>query len=176
VIGGGNRASLELRIRAAVTASARRILSIGICGALSPLLRIGDCIVATEIVDGDQRWLTDAQWTNELLGHLPQAQRGALSASDTIIVDPGEKLQLHRATGAVAIDMESHIVASLALEHCLPFAAVRIVSDLQTQSLPPAALVAMLPSGKVNIAAVIRSVVSKPRQIPALIRTAWEAE
>ncbi len=176
VVGGGDRGALEQRIGAAVSTGARRVLSIGICGALSPELRIGDCIVATEVVAGDQHLMADASWVKELLTLVPGTQRGVLLGSDSIIAGHEEKERLHRATGAVAVDMESHVAARLAQAKGVPFAALRVVSDSQSQSLPPAALVAMLPNGKVNVPAVILSLVSRPAQIPALIRTAWEAE
>ncbi len=72
--------------------------------------------------------------------------------------------------------MESHIAARVADQNGLPFAAVRVVSDSWQQSLPPAALVAMSTTGKVDLVAVLRSLISQPGQIPALMRTAWEAE
>jgi hopanoid-associated phosphorylase len=176
VVGGGDRGALELQIRAAIATGARRVLSIGICGALSPELGIGDCIAATEVVAGDQRLAADASWVSELLAHVPGVQPGVLLGSDSVIADPEEKERLHRTIGAVAVDMESHIAAGLASRNGVPFAALRFVSDLQGRSLPPAALIAMLPSGKVNVPAVILSVVSRPAQIRALIRTAWDAE
>jgi adenosylhomocysteine nucleosidase len=176
VVGGGDRRALELRIQTAVEAGARRILSIGICGALSPVLRVGDCVVATEIVFGEERLATNLAWTSELLAQVPGAHLGILAGSDSIVSDRTAKGRLHRDTAAVAIDMESHIAAKMARQHALPFAALRVVSDSHRQSLPPAALVAMSKSGKVDVGAVLRSLVSKPMQIPALIRTAWEAE
>jgi adenosylhomocysteine nucleosidase len=176
VVGGGDRCGLEMRIANALQAGARRVLSIGICGALSPSLKVGDCIVATEVVAGRERVATDADWTRELLAQVPTARLGVLAGSDTIVASRTEKRRLHGETFAVAVDMESHIAAKVACEHALPFAALRVVSDSHRQSLPPAALVAMSRSGKIDVRAVLRSLASRPAQIPALIRTAWEAE
>ncbi|HEX4159812.1 MAG TPA: hypothetical protein VHY79_15205, partial [Rhizomicrobium sp.] len=44
------------------------------------------------------------------------------------------------------------------------------------RTLPPAARVAMRPSGGIDVGAVMRALMRAPRQLPALIRTAWEAE
>lgn len=176
VIGGGDRNALQTRIRAALETGAHRILSIGICGGLSPSLRVGDCIVATEIVSGDRRFATDDAWTRDLLARLPGAHQGILAGSDSIVDDRTEKERLHRTTGAIAVDMESHVAAMIAQEQGLRFAAMRIVSDSLSQSLPPAALAAMSSGGGVQIRAVLRSLFARPEQIPALIRTAWEAE
>jgi hopanoid-associated phosphorylase len=176
VVGGGNGHALELQVQTALKEGARRVLSIGICGALSPSLKVGDCIVATEIVTDGTRLATDRPWTNELLERVPAARLGVLAGSDAIVADKEAKSRLHSATNAAAVDMESHIAARVAHEHGLPFAAVRIVSDSYRQSLPPAALVGMSSTGKVDVLAVLLSLVGKPAQIPSLIRTAWEAE
>src|SRR5258706_10136063 len=176
VVGGGNGRALETRIEAALDAGARRILSIGICGALSPALRVGDCVVATEIVTETERLQTDAAWRDELAAEVPRARLGSLVGSDTIVADQEGKSRLYRATNAAAVDMESHVAARMAQRHGRPFAALRVVSDSSIQSLPPAALVAMAQSGKNDVLAVLRSLLAHPGQIPPLVRTAWESE
>jgi hopanoid-associated phosphorylase len=176
VVGGSHSHTLAERIRAALDGGARRILSIGICGALCPTLEVGDCVVATEVVSGSERLPAHPHWTNELLASLPLARAAVIAGSDRIVAHKEEKSRLHRDTGALAADMESHIAARVALERGLPFAAVRVVSDSARQSLPPAALIAMSQTGQVNVGAVMRSLLARPGQLPALVRTAWEAE
>jgi len=176
VVGGGDAAALRARILGALDAGARRVLSIGICGALSPSLEVGDCIVATEIITDSERFTTHGPWTNELLENLPDAIPAALAGTDTILGSAAEKMQLYRATNAAVADMESHVAARVAQECAVPFAAVRVVSDSASRALPPAALVGMSKSGEVDILAVLRSLAAQPMQLPALIRTAWEAE
>lgn len=176
VVGGGNGNALQLRIKDALDSGARRILSIGICGALSPSLKVGDCIVATEVVSNGERWATHRPWTKDLLERVPAARPGALAGTDAILVDGADKSRLQRETNAAAADMESHIAARAAHEYGLPFAALRVVSDSSRRRLPPAALVAMSHNGGLDILAVLRSLVARPTQIPALIRTAWETE
>src|SRR5215467_12439502 len=154
VVGGGDRRALELRVRSAIEAGARRVLSIGICGGISPALKVGDCIIATEIVADSERLATDAEWTRELAAQVPTARLGVLAGSDEIVADRSARRRLHEETGAVAVDMESHAVAKISYEHALPFAVLRVVSDSHRQWLPPAALVAMLPSGKIDVGAV----------------------
>jgi adenosylhomocysteine nucleosidase len=176
VVGGGDSQALQKRIHDAVGNGARRILSIGICGALSPHLDVGDCIVATEVVSSDRRFLTHGPWTQELLDSIPESQPASLAGTDAILASGADKFELHRSTKAAAADMESHVAARVADEFSVPFAAVRVVSDSATRALPPAALVAMSKSGEVDVVAVLRSLMSRPSQIPALIRTAWEAE
>jgi hopanoid-associated phosphorylase len=177
VVGGSHSHTLGDRIRAALDGGgARRILSIGICGALCPTLEVGACVVATEIVSGGERLPTHPQWTKELLTSLPHARSAVIAGSDRIVAHKAEKTRLHQDTGALAADMESHIAGRVAQERGLPFAVVRVVSDSSRQSLPPAALIAMSETGRVNVRAVMQSLFARPHQIPALVRTAWEAE
>jgi adenosylhomocysteine nucleosidase len=72
--------------------------------------------------------------------------------------------------------MESHIVARVARRHRLPFAAARVVSDAAHRSLPPAVRVGMKSDGGMDLSAVLRSLLAEPSQLPALIRTGFEAE
>lgn len=82
------------------------------------------------------------------------------------------KAALHAATGAVAVDMESHIVAEVAAAHALPFAVVRVIGDAADTDLPGAARVPLGPDGNVRMGAVLAAVARRPRDIPALIRLA----
>jgi hypothetical protein len=70
--------------------------------------------------------------------------------------------------------MESHIAARAALAHGVPFAAVRCVSDGATRSLPLAAQAGF--GADPDIGAVLRALARRPWELPALIRTALEAE
>jgi hypothetical protein len=76
----------------------------------------------------------------------------------------------------VAIDMESHIAARIARRHRLPFVSARVISDAADRTLPPAACVGMRRDGRMDLSAVLRSLLAAPWQLPALIRTGLEAE
>jgi adenosylhomocysteine nucleosidase len=87
----------------------------------------------------------------------------------------GAKKALHGATGAVAVDMESQVVARIADARRLPFAILRVVADTAEQRLPPAALHGMKPDGTPDIVGVLKSLASEPSQLADLIRTAAAA-
>jgi adenosylhomocysteine nucleosidase len=176
VIGGGDAAALEQRLMAELANGARRILSIGICGALCPALRVGDAIIASEIVDNSDSYPTHGPWSRDLALRLPHAVLAPLTGSDEMAVDRETKERLRATTRASGVDMESHIAARIAQKMGVPFAALRIVSDAAHRTLPSAARVAMRPTGGIDLAAVMSAVRRAPRQLPALIRTAWEAE
>jgi hypothetical protein len=95
--------------------------------------------------------------------------------SDTMIADAGAKAAAHAATGALAVDMESHIAAAVAQRHSLPFAVARVVSDAADRSLPKAAQAGMAADGSMDIVAVLKALAADPRQLPALMRVGAEA-
>jgi hypothetical protein len=94
---------------------------------------------------------------------------------DNLIADPERKQLLYTQTGAVAVDMESHIAATIAAAHQIPFAASRVIIDPADRPLPPAALVGLRSDGTADAVAVLRSVLQQPSQLPALVRIALDA-
>jgi adenosylhomocysteine nucleosidase len=175
VVSGGDNAGLERKIETAMARGARAILSIGIGGGLVHDQPVGAVVVASEVVWNGTRLQSDEKWRNELGQRLTDAVTGAIAGSDRIVAEPGAKAALRRETGALLVDMESHIAARVAAEHNLPFAALRVVSDGAQQNLPPAAFGAVGKDGELNLGAVLRSIAANPAQIPALIRTARDS-
>jgi hopanoid-associated phosphorylase len=175
VAGGGDHQRLESLLDARATA-ARGIISIGIAGGLAPGLRAGDWVLADSVLVDGQSIATDLRWTKRLADRLPEANHGRLLGVDTIMAHVAQKAALHRTTGALAVDMESHVAARVAARHRLPFAAARVVCDPAHRALPPAARIGMKPDGRMDLPAVLRSLLAEPGQLPALIVTAWEAE
>ncbi|HEY6578868.1 MAG TPA: hypothetical protein VIY09_06060, partial [Rhizomicrobium sp.] len=139
-------------------------------------LRVGDAIIASEVVSAGECFPTHGRWSRDLANRIPGAVLAPVAGSDTMTADRDAKARLRAATGASAVDMESHVAARVARSRGFPFAALRVVSDGAQRTLPPAARVAMRPSGGIDIAAVLGSLLRSPLQLPALIRTAWEAE
>lgn len=175
VAGGGDHERLEVMLDAHAPA-ARGIISIGIAGGLAPGLCAGDWVLGESVVVDGQSTRTDPRWTERLAIRLPEAIPGLLLGVDAIVADVTQKAALHRATRALAVDMESHVAARVAARHRLPFAAVRVVCDPAHRALPPAARIGMKPDGGMDLPAVLRSLLAQPRQLPDLIVTAWEAE
>ncbi|MFM9853637.1 MAG: phosphorylase, partial [Sphingomonadaceae bacterium] len=167
VPGGGDSARLEAALEV-LARDARAIISIGICGALSPGLKVGDVVV------GDSE--TDSMWRAALTAQFPHAHIGAVYAQDAMLATADDKASTHRKTGAIAVDMESHIAARVAARHGLPFAILRVVSDRADQTLPPAARVGMKPDGGIALGAVLASLAQNPAQLPALIKTGINAD
>jgi hopanoid-associated phosphorylase len=165
VIGGGNAAALDRSLDARAETFPGLILSCGIAGALAPSLQPGDVVIDGNVIVVE--WLEKA---------LPQALRGGIVGNDAIAPTAAEKRILHERTGAIAVDMESHVAARVAVRKGLPFAALRVISDRADDDLPPAALVGMRPDGGMALGAVLASLARNPRQLPALIRTGRQAD
>jgi adenosylhomocysteine nucleosidase len=180
VVSGGVASALAARLEAALTRyDVVGIISVGLGGALSPELSVGDWVVGDRVTDGATIWETDVAWTQQIvaaIGSFGRLHVGALVGSDVMVADAAAKASLHGRTGALAADMESHVSARLAQANGLPFAAVRVISDDAGRALPKAALAGMRPDGGMNLSAVLWALAKDPTQLPALIRTGREAD
>jgi len=171
-----NHASrLVASLEAAVEQGASGIISFGIAGGLASELVAGSWVVAAGVQTEQRRFPTDPVWTQRLVEALPGAVHADIVGLDAPIATPEEKNRLHARTGAAAVDTESHIAASIAAAHRIPFAAYRVVIDAASSELPPAAVHGLRQDGTPDVAAVLRSVVRQPSQFPALVRTARDA-
>ena len=175
VTGGGDPDRLARRLQAALETGARAVISFGIAGGLRPGLRPGTILIGRVVGDGDIRTMTDRAWAARLEAALPGALQADLAGVDRAVCGLGEKAALHAATGAAAVDMESHIAARLATLHGVPFAALRIVADPFDRLVPAAAVVGMRPDGSTDVVAVLRALGRRPADLPGLIRTALDA-
>jgi hopanoid-associated phosphorylase len=175
IAGGGDHRRLEAMLEARAD-SASGIVSIGIAGALAPDLRPGQWVVAKAVLDRSQVLPADPAWTGRLVARLPGTVEGMFLGVDAMVAEKTEKAALHAATKAIVVDMESHVAARVAARHRRPFAAARVICDPAHRTLPQAARVGMHPDGRMDVLAVLRSLIVAPGQIPDLMRTAWEAE
>jgi adenosylhomocysteine nucleosidase len=159
-------------------ASVRGIISFGIAGGLDPSLQPGDLVVASEIMTAKARWATAAALSDNLVEGTNIGRRkivgGTIVGAEEVILHPRDKIQLHKDTGATAVDMESHIAAAYAASVGLPFAALRVINDPASRSLPELALNALKPNGDICPRKVLRGVARKPSVIPSLMRTAHD--
>jgi adenosylhomocysteine nucleosidase len=162
-------------LKAEIDRGSRGVISFGIAGGLAPHLTPGQWVVASVIVTDGERHATDRDWSERLLRALPGAIHATIAGSDAPLVDPHAKRALHARTGALVVDMESHLAARIAAAHGLPFTACRVIVDPAHRNLPPAALLSLRPDGSPDVAAVLRSVMEQPSQLPDLMRLALDA-
>jgi adenosylhomocysteine nucleosidase len=159
----------------AVRQGYRGMISFGVAGGLAGHLRPGDWVVASAIRESQTVHPTDSAWSRKLLGLIDGAVHAPILGVDTPVAEPSKKHELHRTTGAAAVDMESHMVARVAAAHRLAFAAVRVIVDPAHRRIPHAALLNMRPDGRANTAAVLRDLIASPSQISALAHIALDA-
>lgn len=162
IAGGSDGRRLELELDAAA-ADAGLIVSSGLAGALDPELAVGDIVL-----DGP------AALVEQLRTSLPEAHVGPVLGSGVAVGSIAAKAEAGRS-GAIAVDMESHIARRVAERRGLPCLVARVISDRADHALPPAALAGMKRDGGVAVGAVLTSLVLHPRQFPTLIRTARDA-
>jgi len=175
IAGGGSAPALVAALERELACGAGGVISFGIAGGLAEDIASGTWLVARAIVTPAERWKCDAAWVWSIAERLVGACTADLAGVDAPVTEPAAKRALHRATGAAAVDTESHIAAALAAAHGLPFAAFRVVADSVRRSLPPAASVALAPNGKISGGAVLGSLARTPAQLPSLWRTAIDA-
>jgi len=173
--GGGDLAMLAAALEREFERGASAIISFGIAGGLVAAAAPGTWLVADAVVTHDTRWPVDAGWAGVLAARLPGAARGDLAGVDAVVAAPAAKRALGLATGAFAVDTESHVVAAFAAAQRIPFAVFRVVADPLGRSLAPAAAVGMRRDGTVNRRAVFGSLVRAPGQVPSLLRNAVDA-
>jgi adenosylhomocysteine nucleosidase len=181
VICSGDGRNLAAKLTAAIAEARTRVLgcpgiiSFGVAGGLAPHLAPGTCVVGSAVIAGTDHMPISREWSQKLLHTIPGAVSGMLLGVPAPIANPDEKRALYHKTGAIAVDMESHIVAAVGLAHELPVAAIRVITDPAKRALPASAVAAMRPNGTTNIGAMLRSVMKRPRELPALFQTALDA-
>jgi adenosylhomocysteine nucleosidase len=171
----GHIPNLRTALEEAIARGCSSIISFGIAGGLAPDLAPGAWVVASGVVSARRRYATDDDWARRLLQALGSAVHADIAGVDEPAIEPADKRRLRDATSSVAVDMESHIAAAAAEAHGLPFAACRVIIDPAHRALPPAALVNLRADGTPDIAAVLRSVIRQPFQLPGLLRVAADA-
>ena len=175
VVGAGDSALLTRRLEEAIAAGAKGIVSFGIAGALAPLLRPGDIVIASHVVHGEERYATDAKWTTILRQKLSRATSAIIVGQGVIVSHIDAKRRLFAISGAHAVDTESHIAARIARRRNVPFVAIRAISDAANRGLPPAALVPLTPNGRIRVGGILGSLAGDPFQVSDLFTTGRDA-
>lgn len=164
---------------AALKDGATALLSFGIAGALAPHLVAGTLLLPHIIIaeDGARRRV-DETWRARVAAMLQaagaHAEAGDMLGASEPAASPSRKAELFRQTGAIAVDLESHLVARVAADAKRPFLVLRAVADPASRALPPAAVNGLDEQGAPALGRVLASVLRQPGQIPALLRLAGD--
>ena len=146
------------------TATARRVLaerqfagmwSTGFACALGPA-RIGEVLIGTGVMmhggteTGRHMLCAPAvvEWVQRVVqANKLSAQTGGFVTVPRILCRADEKQEVAVRAGGIGLDMESAALGLVAIEHRIPFAIVRTVSDLVDESLPLDFNLFLRPSG-----------------------------
>lgn len=175
--GGDPARSMAAAVRL-IAEGASGLVSFGICGGLDPVLASGSLLLPLAVRDE-----SGARLPVDPVGHrgvaAALAQAGLTAATGDIlgaaaIVATAERKRALHAAGAIAADLESHLVARAAVAAGVPFMVLRAVADPAAHGLPPAALVGLDAEGRAALGPVLASLLRHPAQLPALLRIAGE--
>ncbi len=107
------------------------VVSAGFAGGLDPRLSVGALVVGTN--SGDAAWRDRCR---AALSGQAAVFWGALTTQSNVVEAAADKARLARETGALAVDLETSVIAAFCREASLPFLALRAISDCASQSLP----------------------------------------
>ena len=175
VICGGDGHNLATSLARAMAAGCGGLISFGVAGGLAPDLKPGTCVIGSAILDDEGQQETDARWASRLMKIIPDAVHGPIVGVREPIAHASAKRDLHKQTGAIAVDMESQVVARAAARHGVPLAAIRVVVDPVERTIPRSALAGTRPDGTIDPLAVVRSLMRYPRDLAGLIRMSLDA-
>ena len=155
------------------------VVSFGLAGGLDPALRPGTMIVASAVVAEKDQFDCPKALVKVLIegfaGAGLTARQGLVAGVEAPVMSPADKAKLFRESGALAVDMESHLAAAFARRQGLPFVVARAVSDPARRALPPLAAKAVRPDGSVDVGLVLGEIASEPRQLAGLIAAGLDA-
>lgn len=177
---GGNPDRLRAVLSARIEPGCRAVVSIGIAGGLDPTLAPGDVVVGTGVIAARRRWEAHPETARllarRLAGHSKKVVLADLAGVDEPALTLLEKSTLRAATGAAAVDMESHVAADFAEEHGIPFTAVRVVCDPADRALPAFVARALRPDGEVDLVAVLSAIARRSAKVGGLVRLARDSK
>ena len=146
------------------------VVVVGIAGAVDDEIPIGTLILPSTVVNG----ATGAEyWPTQLGGGDP---RGKLWTSDELITDL-EAIERLRADGAIALDMETAVVAEICQRRNIPWSVFRAISDRATEvDLDDEVFQLINRDGTFNVKKIGAFVMKHPARWPGLARMAKDAK
>lgn len=151
------------------------VVSFGLAGGLDPAFAPGDLLIADAVVADRTTYTCDRAasggLTLAMAGHGVVLRHGRLAAVTAPVMTPAAKAALRAERGAVAVDTESHLAGALAAARGVPFVVLRAIADEATSALPPLAVKAIGPDGRLDLGAIAAELVKRPGQLRALPAT-----
>ncbi|ANS78006.1 5'-methylthioadenosine nucleosidase [Serinicoccus hydrothermalis] len=136
------------------SAGATSLLFTGVAGGVAPAQRVGDLVVATDLVQHDvdvtalgrppgqllgepRSWPADRAMSERLLAAADacaardrrQVHEGRIASGDQFVASAPRAAAIHTDFGALCVEMEGAAVAQAATTLGMPFAVLRALSD-----------------------------------------------
>lgn len=169
-IGGSDLTDVPFVLGRAIGTDCRAIVSFGLAGGLSPQLRAGDIVIASSIVGQNGNFATDDVWSGWLLTAIPTAFYAPIAGVDLAVVASAQRLEIGGRMGALAVDMESHLVGQFAARHLMRFVTVRVVIDTVNRCIPETALACLSSNGETRRSKLGRLLLARPTDTLDVVR------
>ena len=158
---------------------ARAVINIGLAGALSASLAVGDLVIAREIRGQDGGFDAAASPLFQTAARLNMTRIGTAITVDEIVCKATDKRRLVESSGVQEVawvDMESLAIASVCDELQMPYLIVRAISDGFDEDLPVDFNRCRDASGRVSARRVIQAAMIRPRAFPGLLELKRRAD
>jgi adenosylhomocysteine nucleosidase len=159
ITGMGRKNAAESIRKALAALRPQLVITAGFAGGLNPELSLG-----TVVYDED----FEAGVGEDLLSS--EAVPGKFYCSRRVAITAAEKLELWKTTGADAVEMESSVIRTICREQKILSATVRVISDPQQDDLPLDFNALMTSNDRINFAKLIWQLLSRPQNIPRLMK------
>ena len=171
-IAGASAIRAHEAAQALVSSGCTGLVSLGLSGALGPHHIPGDVLVPDAVLDpSGRRFVTDSLWLNnmdEVLSASMTVTKETITGSDVPLLTVEQKIACRLSSGAVAVDMESHAIATVAEQHGLPFVALRVIADSHQLSIPAWAMLGVQENGRVREGQIFMGFLVRPWFWPKL--------
>ena len=149
-ISGVGKVNAAISAAALKNAGAAGVVLVGVAGGLGPGVRVGDAVVATELIQHDVDITAFGRppgyidgviaggVCDPVLGDALAAaalaigatvHRGCIASGDQFIASPSKSQQIAQQFGAIAVEMEGAAAAQACRQLGLPLAVLRWISD-----------------------------------------------
>ncbi len=175
VLSGMGTARVNKAIESLLAQNVEALISFGTAGALGHGMKSGDIVVPARILDQNgNEYTSSASWRDNILQQLSACPasilQGDILTADTIIPDAESKQTLHDDTGAIAVDMESALIAATAARHNLPAVTVRVIVDEANITVPASILANTDGYGDTAVAGILTAIIRQPVLIRDLLK------
>jgi adenosylhomocysteine nucleosidase len=172
-VGGVGAEAARRAARAFIADGAKALISWGTAAALAPSLGIGTLVLADRVVgDNDSVPLVpDLAWTARValaLRDIVPVVRGTLACPVEVLRSAKEKRALADRSGAIAADMESAAIGSVAREAGAPWIVVRGISDAADTVVPASVVSAIDANGALSMTRLLGALLQNPADLAAL--------